>query len=100
MVPPVVQTDNTPYVTMIVFRNKFGRVIADQMFVVGEERYKSVGMRLGKLIVKALLRRGDIEPHIVEFVLYLFLQIAEESLGVLEKAKIETAMNEDKDKEA
>lgn len=76
-VPPAGHLENTPYVTGILFRNKFGRVILGQMVIVGPERYSSVGMRLGKLILMALLRRGDIELHTIEFMLHLFLKAIE-----------------------
>lgn len=82
-VPPAGHLENTPYVTGILFRNKFGRVILGQMVIVGPERYSSVGMRLGKSILMALLRRGDIELHTIEFMLHLFLKVAQESIEVL-----------------
>ena len=61
------------------------------MAVVGPKRYSSVGMRLGKLIVMALLRRSDIEMHTIEFLLHLFLEVARESMEALVTPRDEDA---------
>ncbi|KIM98108.1 hypothetical protein OIDMADRAFT_57610 [Oidiodendron maius Zn] len=90
-VPAESHLDNTPYVTGILFRIKFGRVILRKMADVGPKRYSSVGMRLGKLIVMALLRRGDIEMHTIEFLLHLFLEVARESMEALATPRDEDA---------
>jgi hypothetical protein len=90
-VPPAGHLDNTPYVTGILFRIKFGRVILGKMADVGPERYSTIGMRLGKLIIMALIHRGDIELHTIEFMLYLFLEVAKESMEILAKPKDEDA---------
>jgi hypothetical protein len=91
-VPPEEYIPTTPYVAGILFRNKFGRVIPGQMIVVGQE-YATIGMRLGRLVVMALIRRGDIELHTIEFMLYLFLEVVRESLPIVQQAldeRIET----------
>jgi hypothetical protein len=90
-VPPADHLDNTPYVTGILFRIKFGRVILEKMADVGPERYFTIGMRLGKLIIMALIHRGDIELYTIEFMLYLFLEVAKESVEILAKPKDEDA---------
>jgi hypothetical protein len=92
-VPPEEYIPTTPYVAGILFRNKFGRVIPGQMIVVGPEKYSTIGMRLGRLVVMALIRRGDIELHTIEFMLYLFLEVVKESLPIVQQAldeRIET----------
>lgn len=60
------------------------------MIVVGPEKYSTIGMRLGKLVVMALLRRGDIELHTIEFMLHLFLEVVKESLPIVQQALDET----------
>jgi hypothetical protein len=63
------------------------------MALVGAERYSTIGMRLGRLIIMALLRRGDIEAHTIEFVLHLFLEVAKESLPLLQRPVEQTLLN-------
>lgn len=84
-VPPAVYLESTPYVTGILFRNKFGRVIMGHMVIVGPERYSSVGMRLGKLLLQALVRQ-KVELHNIEFLLYQFMKIANEAVYVLTRS--------------
>jgi hypothetical protein len=60
---------------MSYFQTRFEGVTFTQMLIVGPERYYSVGMRLGKLVLREM-RVQNIEMHIIEYCLYLFLKLA------------------------